>query len=259
MGATNQPREMDIDTVIKKLQLIHHDPLFTFDEESHSYHYGWMKMDGATGWIHKNFVHEFDEDFFSKKVAKREGVSQEEILEKWRKKNLFARELGHCVHEFIEKFIEDPSTPIPKGPEGSLGMMLQFVTWYKINMQPNRINLMQEARLHGLPTFKNAGTADDPFWSIRKNGVIVNDWKTNEKFTTDKDYAFNQLKAPFHNYKENKHNIYSIQISLYRLMLEAQGIPTVGGMITWIPRSAPPLPFEAKDFRPELRKFLKIS
>ena len=250
---------MDIGKVIEKLQLIHHDPYFRFNEDEHSYYYGWQKLQGATGWIHKNFVHEFDEDFYSKKVALREGVSQEEILEKWAVKNKFARDLGHCVHDFIENYIQDSNHPMPVGPEGSMGMILQWIMWYNSVMRPKRKNLFPEVRLNGLPSFPNAGTADDPFWSIAKNGVVVNDWKTNEKFTTDDDFAYNQLKYPFHNFKENKHNIYSIQISLYRLMLEANGIPTVGGMITWIPRKGAPQVFETKDFRGKLREYLKIQ
>ena len=248
---------MDSSQIIKKLNLINSDPFFSFDDASHTYRYAWKKLKGVTSLIHDNFVEPFDEEGMSKKVAEREGVTQEEILEKWRTKSKASTDLGSFVHDFIENFIKDPNYPMPaNGPEGSFGIMLRWVAWFVSELRPSREELIPEIRIHwgGF-----AGTLDDPFWSKKLGGVVVNDWKTYEKWTGDGDFAYNMLKYPFHNFKNCKHNIASIQISIYRLMLEEHGIPTVGGMITHLPREGSPKAYVAKDFRPQLRKFLDAT
>lgn len=242
-----------------KMLAIQQDPLFTFDEESHSYHYGWERCEGATSWIAQNFQYPFDEDFYSKKVAAREGKTQEEVLAEWKDKADTSKHLGHTVHSFIENWLQNPDHPIPSGFPKATVMCMRFATWYAAKMKPKRLNLVEEIQLNLCPEIPLAGTADDPFWSKRLKGVVVNDWKTNEKFTTDQDYSYNMLKYPFHEYKDNKLNFYSIQISLYRLMLEYHGIPTVGGTITHIPHDGDPVIYAAHDFRPKLQKYLGIS
>ena len=249
---------MEISRIKQIMDLVQHDPLFQYNDDAHSYHYGWQKLNGATGWIHHNFVEPFDEQYWSKKKAKQLDMTQQEVLDMWEDKRNKASILGNTVHNWIEDYINGKNPSLPSSPSGAWAMLHQWIEWW-MGVRDTRKNLIQEVRLHGLPLFLNSGTADDPYWCKIRNGVVVNDWKTNEKFTTDEDYAFNRLKYPFHGFDDNKLNIYSIQISLYRLMLEAQGIPTVAGEITWIPRTGAPVVFGAKDLRHELKQYLRVA
>lgn len=86
---------------------------------------------------------------------------------------------------------------------------------------------------------------------------MVGDWKTNEKIKTDKDHCFNYLQGPFSKWKENELNKYSIQISIYQLLLEEAGIFSNYGFVCHLPTGdAEPKIYKLHNFKEELRAHL---
>ena len=79
------------------------------------------------------------------------------------------------------------------------------------------------------------GTLDYLGWHKEKQELWVLDYKTSKKIGTDQDSTWRRMLGPFVDLWDNELNVYSLQISLYRLMLEAQFIPTAGGAICWLP------------------------
>jgi hypothetical protein len=83
--------------------------------------------------------------------------------------------------------------------------------------------------------------------------------KTNKDFKHDDhpDGRYKKLLRPFSNLWENHHNEYSIQISLYRLILEDEvGIETESGFLCHIGPDERPKLYPAKDLRQQLRAYL---
>lgn len=240
------------DEVIKKLEYFNDDN-FKFDEPSHTYTYLKDEYISSTTYI-KRFIKEFDSDKYSKKIAEREGKTQEEVLAGWDEIRDYACDLGTEVHEYIEEYYNNDCKDID----------------YNFNFEesPERVEKFHkifESRLHKLEPigseirvfhkkYKLAGTIDQLYYY--KNSVILGDWKTNKKVRTDKDFAFEYLLYPFSRYKDNEINKYSLQISLYRIMLEDMGIPTHHAFICHIPAKGESKIYELKDFRKELREYL---
>jgi hypothetical protein len=103
-----------------------------------------------------------------------------------------------------------------------------------------------------------AGTLDALF--KLNEGRYVGDWKTNKKFTTDSDKEGRKQKLlyPFDDMWDNSLNGYSIQLSLYRLMLqEESGYETQGGFLVWIGPNEEPEMHKIVDLRNQLYDFLQ--
>ena len=98
---------------------------------------------------------------------------------------------------------------------------------------------------------------DDLGYVKLSDGLIVGDWKTNETFKTDADFKgrYNKMLYPFEDLWQNELNTYSIQVSLYRLLLEEAGIETKEGFICWIGPEETKL-FKALDLRDRLKEYL---
>lgn len=252
-----------IDTItleeIKEKIKIFDDEKFKFDEPSHTYTYEGDKEEyvSSTTFI-KRFIKEFDSDFYSKKVADREGRTQQEVLDDWEDIKVHACNLGTEVHEYIEDFYNNDCTINEKYSfefDESKKRVSKFHEIFETRL--NKLTpLVSELRLFNRK-WKLAGTIDQLYFY--KNTVILGDWKTNKKVKTDKDYSFQNLLYPFNRYKDNEINKYSLQISLYRIMLEEVGIPTHHAFICHIPPKddQPAKIYELKDFRKELREYLE--
>ncbi len=69
---------------------------------------------------------------------------------------------------------------------------------------------------------------------LYRGKIYIIDYKTNKKFTTDKDLVYKEyLLHPFNKYYKTHLNEYSIQVSMYALILREWGID-VGGDICYI-------------------------
>lgn len=226
------------------------DPLFKFDEPSHIYTYDGKVIHGVTTFLER-FIKPFDSDYWSKKKADEEGIEQSEMLARWDAKRDRSCELGHNVHDYIEKFYEQGSTELTSDPEAN-ERIEKFKTIYE-NKLSQLESIGSEIRVLS-KVWGLAGTIDKLY--LWENSVIVGDWKTNQKIKTDKDFAFGKLLYPFEKYKENELNKYSLQISLYQLLLEEAGIYSDYGFICHIPDKGEAKIYKLKDFRAELRTYL---
>ena len=97
-----------------------------------------------------------------------------------------------------------------------------------------------------------AGTLDALFKTDK--GLVVGDWKTNARMKLTGGYG--KLKEPFETIDDNSLTKYSLQLSLYRLMLQAKGIKTIGGFLGWVSPDGYVQTIKVLDFRDDLRKYL---
>lgn len=242
----------------KKLEFFK-DIKFTFDEASHTYRYNGVKFDSVTTYL-KNFKIPFDRDFWSRKKAEERGVDVSVVLEEWQNKANAATGLGTQVHKYIEDFWSGKEPQLPQDGTPLRERIDKFLEIYEKKLKV-LIPLKSELKIFS-KKWRLAGTIDQPFlfWDekLGKMFLLVGDWKTNGDFKHD-DHPkgrYKKLLRPFPHLWENHHNEYSIQISMYRLILEEAGIETESGFLCHIGPEDDPKIYPAKDLREPLRAYL---
>lgn len=237
------------------------DPNFRFNEQTHTYTYldphtgkPVQTFSSVTGFL-SQFKEKFDSDFWANKKAKSTGKTKQQILNEWKSTSDTAMDLGTDVHKWIEDFYKGDNPPDPEHPE--------------VLSRVNKFKYLYETKLHKLTPVKQefrifsrkwglAGTMDILF--KMQEDYYVGDWKTNKKFTTDKDPKgrWKKMLYPFEDLWENALNSYSIQISLYRLILKEEAdFETKGGFLTWIGPDGKPELHKTVDLRDRLYTYLQ--
>lgn len=240
------------------------DPLFSFDEEEHKYTYDGVEFTSVTTYL-KNFKRKFESDYWAERKAIERGISKDEILKEWKGKGDVANVLGTAVHEWIEKFwIGWEESIIPTHYESPGDEVkrrcLKFLEIYEKKLH-NFVPLKPELRVFS-KKWRISGTIDQPllFWDEKMKKVlfVIGDWKTNKEFKDDHHPKgrYQKLLRPFIGFYSNSHNEYSLQISLYRLILEEIGIETHSGFLCHIGPQGPARLYPAKDFRDPLKIYL---
>ena len=242
----------------KKLEIFK-DRGFTFDEPSHTYRYESAKFDSVTTFL-KTFKVPFDREYWSKKKAEERGVDVSVVLNEWQDKANNANSLGTRVHKWIEDFWSGNAPGVPE-EDNVRERIDKFMEMYD-----KRLNVLMPLQSE-LKIFSRkwrlAGTIDQPFlfWAEQENRpyLIIGDWKTNGEFRDDNHPKgrYKKLLRPFSHLYENHHNDYSIQISLYRLILEEEAnIQTQDGFLCHIGPDGPAKLYRTKDLREPLRAYL---
>lgn len=256
------------------------DPNFKFNKELHRYTY----HDETTGEVLQTFksvsgfADNFKEAFNGRLVAENLSESNplygkpvDEILQIWKEKGSVAAALGTEVHEWIEKFyktITDDNIfatldherllkePAELENKEAAVRVEKFKEFYVERLTALK-SVFQEVKVFSRK-WGYAGTIDGVF-SVDGNRLIICDYKTNKEFTTDSDWkgSRQRLFEPFEDVFDNKHNNYSIQVSLYRLIIEEEcGIEMDDPFLLWIPPKGPCKAFKAKDYRNKIRAYL---
>lgn len=236
------------------------DPKFIFHPDSHTYEYNGKKFESVTTFI-KEFKVPFDREYWSKKKAEQRGVDPSVILEEWSQKSAKSLSLGRDVHKFIEDFWmgENPEKPNDETVRERIEKFLEFYERKLKSFVPLKSELKVFSR-----KWRISGTIDQPFlfWDDKKKLplFVIGDWKTNGEFKDD-DHPkgkYKKLLRPFAHLWENNHNEYSIQVSLYRLILEEEAnIETGGGFLCHIGPDGPAKFYPAKDLREPLKAYLE--
>lgn len=239
------------------------DPNFRFNEETHTYTYvdpltlkPVQIFKSVTGFI-SQFKEKFDSEKVAAMVAKKKGVSKQSILNEWKGISDTAMDLGTIVHKWIEDYYNGSNPPMPTDH-----VVLERVESF-LKLHEEKLHkfspIKQEFRLFSRK-WGLAGTMDALF----KLGedYYVGDWKTNKKFTTDVDMEGNRyakkLLYPFEDLWDNSVNGYSIQLSLYRLIMQEEaGFETKGAFLCWIGPSGKPQLHKTVDLRDRLYKYLQ--
>ncbi len=231
------------------------DPNFKFDPDYHKYTYGGKYYISVTQFIQR-FHKKFDEEFWSKKKAEERGIDQEEILKEWKDKNDYANLVGSETHQWIEDYFNGIYKKLPSN--------LDIVN------RINKFNISYAKDIHKLTPIKCeirifskkypiAGTMDSLF--LYKDKLIIFDYKTNGKFTHDDhiDGKWESLLDPFQDYFKNHLNEYSIQVSLYSLILEEWGFDVKACYLLHIgPGDEEAKIYKAHDFKEKLKNYLDI-
>ena len=239
------------DFLLKKLECFN-EVEFKFEPSLHKYTYLQEQFTSVTKFI-QQFHKPFQQDYWSQKKAQEAGVPQDWILEEWKKLNEYANEVGTDTHQWIEDYFNQIWTPLPKNPD--------------VINRINKFNLIYSKHLYKLEPlkfevrvfskkWKIAGMIDSLF--IHRGKVFILDWKTNKQFTTDQNLKYKEkLLAPFEDNFKSHLSEYSIQLSLYALILEEWGFEIGGAYLVHIgPGEGAAEMHKVIDMRHKLKRYL---
>ena len=185
--------------------------MIIFDEKSHTYTNSKTneKYISVTTLL-SEYKQPFDKDKHSLRVAEREGVSQELVLEMWDKENKKATTHGTKIHKLMENYVSF-------GEEESDYKWLYKSYDKVVSYSIDKFKKIYSENLLSNDEYKIAGTAD----LIYDHGdfFTIGDFKTNKRFNFTS--GFNDFfKTPVEHLPYCEFNNYALQMSMYAYMYE---------------------------------------
>jgi len=217
----------------------------TFDSDTHTYRINGVKVPSVTQ-VLKHLKKPFDSKRIAGFVAKKQGKTSEAVLLEWKQKSDMALIKGKALHAAVEYTLLEGREVKSESPE--ILSWLRFWNASKEFLQPR---MVEEIIADG--EYMIAGTVDAVLFSSKTKKEHVFDWKTG-KFLTENPYR-DMLLPPFDDLPECQYTSYSLQVSIYRLMLERKGREMGGSWLVHCDAEAKPYP--ALDLRERLDAWLK--
>lgn len=252
--------EPELVTVARAMILREFEDL-EFYEEGHLYLLHGQSLCSVSGIGHRFIREPFDEVAQSIRYAKKNGMTPEFWLQQWKQNAFRATTLGTKTHEFGEslaylkaghpelirpsiqsQYMEEYGYLAPIHPKeeaicrflcdlpSSMHLVLNETKVYSgKNPIPAR-NLKEQI----------CGTFDMLYYydgdgNPAKAGFVILDYKTNANLYSEYNQRVHRtLLPPFDNYIEQDLSLYTIQLSLYALMLEDIGLPVIARRIVWL-------------------------
>ena len=218
---------MTLEEVKQKLKVF---DKYKFFENGHYYTYKDKQVGISVTKYISQFENEFDSDTLSQKVANKNGISQFEVLNEWKRKGEYSCLKGTAIHEWLQdnyanreykfdlsQLEEYPEYYKIEDIEHLKQMAIDFINDYK-----NRYILIGDEILCGIPDFDIASAIDLLFYDTVNNEVVLADIKTNtdlKGWKSTPSYVKKMLQ-PLENIKDITFEHYKIQLSIYRYFLE---------------------------------------
>jgi ATP-dependent exoDNAse (exonuclease V) beta subunit len=205
------------------------DNKFIFDPIKHKYTYQDNEFISVTTYI-QQFHKPFDTHYHSLRIAQRKGIPQEWVLNEWKEINDYANLIGLETHNWIEGYFRQIWTPLPTNQDiiHRINKFNKIYATHLYKLEP----LAFEVKVFS-KKWRIAGMIDALF--IYRGQIFIIDYKTNKEFITDNNIKYpERLRYPFDSYYKTHLNEYSIQISLYALILKEWGINVAGGYLVYI-------------------------
>lgn len=226
----------------------------TFDEPSHSYCIGDYRFQASASTVISRLYPAFDRDRIAQKQANKLGRSLDSVLAEWEKKGRTALDKGTLIHAYAEDLVViGRKDPIMRSVAALYPEVKALEkVWHTLQEEHNAKFIEKEMTV-GDEELGIAGRVD-LIVSIDDVKHIF-DWKTG-KFDTRNNFG-TKLLPPFEKYDDCKWNRYSLQLSLYRLIIERNTGESFGdGYIAHLKPDGMPMLYRVRDFRKELEEWL---
>ncbi len=193
-----------------------------FNPSDHSYWLDGRRLESVTTAV-KSIVPAFDRDRIAASVAKKKSVTVESVLAEWDAKSALALEKGTRIHSYVEDVIAGISDPVLALVNEKMPEMVAFDLAWRSLCDRLGAEVIGRETIVASPALGLAGRVDAILRLHLPNGkkaMCVFDWKTG-KFN-DRN-PFESLLSPWSDLPHSEFHVYSLQTSLYRLILEEGG------------------------------------
>lgn len=196
---------------------------FKFFESDHHYEYKGQRVGMSVTRLIEEYCNEFDAEAIAEKVAIKNNVSIQDVLNEWDYKNKFACEKGSTCHEYAQSLWGreewqfksfDNSEQYIKAVEKICIQALNFKEDYC-----DRLEHLADEFVVGSPEYDICSAIDHLFINKLTGGLVLVDYKTNSDIHKNEKYAKN-MKVPLSHLKDFTLNHYYIQLSIYKYLVE---------------------------------------
>jgi len=199
----------------------------SFDSTTHSYFLEEKRLESVTT-ILKKFKNEFDSEYWSNVVAKRENVTPHDILARWKEKAFKSTEIGTAIHKIFEDytdnkysilnddFVFEYNTLRPEYLEEFNKKKNSAIRLLKDFFVTKRIN-----PIHSEYICYNEFIAGqiDMIATDNKGNYYILDFKTNEKIDFE-SYQNKKMLGALKDYDDCSYYHYCAQLSIYKELLK---------------------------------------
>lgn len=196
---------------------------FKFFEEDHHYEYKGQRVGMSVTRLIEEYANEFDSQAVAERVAEKQNISVQEVLDEWEYKNKFACIKGSTCHEYAQS-LWSKNTWIPNYFDRSnnyvdsvLKIMRQANDFH--NDYQDRLEHLADEYVIGSEEYDIASAIDHLFINKLTGGLVLVDYKTNSDIHKTEKYAKN-MKVPLSHLKDFTLNHYYIQLSIYKYLVE---------------------------------------
>lgn len=203
-----------------------------FEEESHTYTVRGVKYTPVSTVISKAKT-PFDRETQLTKKAKELKVSEEELGKEWDAKKDYGCYRGKHFHAHTENHFTGKNLPVDHTVIGN--QVRQFNRF--LNQEGKSLTCVEiECMVYDVE-HKVAGTFDGLF-KDQKGNLFILDWKTNTSLKLANPYQ--HFKGELDHLDQSDFNAYSIQLSLYKYMIEKKTDLKIKGLkIVYFPPNMP--------------------
>lgn len=196
-----------------------------YHDEPHVYYVGEQKLISGTAFIGL-YKDKFDSEKMAEKTAKKRGVSVDEVLAEWDFKGGISRTKGTLVHTFAENYWLNKIFPLDEAKyeekypsiieryELCKKLFLDFYNDASKALCPVVMELVVGDEELGI-----GGMVDCLFWNESTKSYEIWDYKTNKEINSFSKYK-KRMKAPINFLHECEFEAYSIQLNLYKYIIE---------------------------------------
>lgn len=243
-----------------RCHVLHEFQDLEFYDEGHRYLLHGRQLPSVTRVAHRFVREPFDEQKQAARYARRHGQTPEYWIQQWRQSAFRATTLGTKTHAYGESLgYLRAGLPERICPSIQTQYMPQYrflapihpkeeaVLKFMNELPPSMHLVLNEAKVY-------SGKNPDPARNLREQicgtfdmlyycdgtdgqpeGFHILDYKTNASLVSDYNRRFGRmLLPPFSALTEEDLSLYTIQLSLYALMLQDIGLPIVSRRIVWL-------------------------
>lgn len=212
----------------------------------HKYYLGDKELISATTLIHR-YQEPFDEEYWSTRKALEFGLTRQEVKNCWKFINVKGTMKGSIIHDYTENLFLNKVFYYPKdliikefGFDPILNEYLitkNHVDEFKKDCYDKLIPIRTELIVYDKDSLVG-GMMDMIFYNVKAGEYQVWDWKTNKDFTYEN--RFQKLGNELECLDDCDFNVYSLQLSLYKYIIEKHtGIKFGKSYVTWFSHNNP--------------------
>lgn len=196
---------------------------FVFFPEDHHYECNGKRVNISVTRLIEQYANEFDSQTIAERVARKQGKTTQEVLDEWEYKNKFSCAKGSTCHEYIQSlFSGEPYKPIDfdGGDEfwNASEKIKEQAKWFWREYR-DRLEHLADEFIIGDEQCSVASAIDHIFINKITGGLVLVDYKTNSDIHKNEKYA-KPMKAPLQHLLDTTLNHYSIQLSIYKYLVE---------------------------------------
>lgn len=265
-------------------KILHEFEDLEFYEDGHVYLLHGQEIKLSVSGVGHRFIREsFNEQLQAARYAQKHGKSASYWIQQWKQNSFRATTLGTKTHEYGEslgylraghpELIRDTIKPqymekynylAPIHPKEEAVLKFMDELPHSMHLVLNETKVYSGKNPDVSKNLKEliCGTFDMLYYydgdGIDSNaGFVILDYKTNASLYSEYNQKFGKtLLPPFSNMIEQDLSLYTIQLSLYSLMLEDIGIPVIDRRIVWLTNDGEYKVISVPDVSDSLRKVL---